>query len=388
MFRQHRQQVSVVVLQRQQRQLPVLVQGRRPLAGAVAGMAVAGQGRGVQLVARQPTQGCVLQPLGCGGGAEVPQVGAEQAVARQAQGQGPFAVGTEGQGTGRCRWCRQGQGGQAAAQPQHQRPLGRPAHHAVVTGVDDRQAVAEHRIGQLGQDGSIAEGIPGDRLTAAIGAGGHQHPTALLEQQLLQTTGGPHHPQPGAGARHGCIDGGRAATAQQQDRRHLGLPQLLFGGLGVAMPGHPGRARQQGQGLIGAALSRPDPRHRLVILRPCQQLKAPHRLHGHHGSAVEGRGRRRDRLSVAVLLAVPVQPWPALGATDGLGMEAAVGRIAVFPPAAAAGGKGGQAGVVALKRELLQQAVAGPAVGAADERVAVAVVVGIGELGQAGPADG
>ena len=243
-FRQHRQQVSVVVLQRQQRQLPVLVQGRRPLAGAVAGMAVAGQGRGVQLVARQPGQGRLLQSLGCGGGAEIPQVGAEQAVARQAQGQGPFAVGTEGQGTGRCRWCRQGQGGQAAAQPQHQRPLGRPAHHAVVTGVDDRQAVAEHRIGQLGQDGSIAEGIPGDRLTAAIGAGGHQHPTALLEQQLLQTTRGAHHPQPGAGARHGWIDGDCAATAHQQDRCHRGVPQLLFGGLGVAMPRHPGGARQ------------------------------------------------------------------------------------------------------------------------------------------------
>ena len=125
-----------------------------------------------------------------------------------------------------------------------------------------------------------------------------------------------------------------------------------------------------------------------MILRPCQQLKAPHRLHSHHGAAVEGRGRRRDRLGVGVRLAVPVQPWPALGATDGLGMEAAVGRVAVVAPAAAAGGKGGQAGVAAFKGELLQQAVAGAAVGAADERVAVAAVVGVGELGQAGSADG
>ncbi len=81
------------------------------------------------------------------------------------------------------------------------------------------------------------------------------------------------------------------------------------------------------------------------------------------------------------------QARPALRAGDGLGMEAAAGRVLVFRPAGGAHGKVGHGGVRAVVGDGGDDGVARPAVGAVDERIAVAAVGGVEELAQTIGAD-
>ncbi len=81
-------------------------------------------------------------------------------------------------------------------------------------------------------------------------------------------------------------------------------------------------------------------------------------------------------------------PRTALGARDGLGMEAAVGRIVVFLRAGVAERERAHGGVRTVIGELHRDREPGPAVGAVDEGVAGAAVRRIGHLGHAVVADG
>ena len=69
-------------------------------------------------------------------------------------------------------------------------------------------------------------------------------------------------------------------------------------------------------------------------------------------------------------------------------MKAAVLGIGVFRSAGGARREGGEAGVVPLKRQRLQEAVARSALGATDEGIAEASVARIQKLGEACPTEG
>ena len=79
---------------------------------------------------------------------------------------------------------------------------------------------------------------------------------------------------------------------------------------------------------------------------------------------------------------------PAGGAAQGLGVEAAICRIVVVALAGRTQRKGRQAGVDPLEGQLVEHAVAGAAIGATDQGVAVAPVGGVAQFGEAGQADG
>ena len=388
-LRHHRQQVGVVVLQPAQWQLFGLGQRCCQLGRRIARVLIAADGAGCEAMAATPLLQGVVQVLLPGAAAQVAEIRAEQPPARQAQGQVAFHLGTEGEGLA-ARGPRQRAGREPTPQPQHQGSLAGHPHNAVVDAVHDPQPMAQHPIGQLAEQGGIGAGLHAQRLTGAVGAGGHHHPAHGLQQQLVQAAGGSHHPQPGAARRHGLRHRSPAlpAAAQQHDRCCRPAEDRRFLGAQLAVLVDPGAAGHQGQGFIRAPLAAAQARHGRGIAGIHQQLEAPQPLQGHDLAVLQGGDGGADAGRGGPAVALPAQLGAAAGAADGLGVETAIAGIGVLALTAGAEGKVRQAGVVALERQLLHHAVAGAAMGAADQRVAIAAVVGVVQLGQAVRADG
>ena len=118
-----------------------------------------------------------------------------------------------------------------------------------------------------------------------------------------------------------------------------------------------------------------------------EQVEAADALDRQRPAAVElraGEGEQLVRLAVEAL-PVALQPHrrPAVRAGHRLGVEAAVQRVGVLGGAARAHRKARHRRVRPVVGQVRDDRVARPAVGARDERVVVAAVVGVVQLGQA-----
>ena len=78
----------------------------------------------------------------------------------------------------------------------------RHAHHRVVAGPRDRAVVHQEDVGDLIQPLAGLIVVDGDRLVAAIAAGGDDREGTLGHQQMVQRRIGKHHAQVGRGLRH------------------------------------------------------------------------------------------------------------------------------------------------------------------------------------------
>ncbi len=113
-------------------------------------------------------------------------------------------------------------------------------------------------------------------------------------------------------------------------------------------------------------------------------------------TATTAPSRSSDRASASASSAYDVratgrdqaQRGSAVGAADGLRVEAAVGRVGVLGRARLAHREAGHRGRRSVVREPGGDRVARPAVGAGDERVPVAAVDRVAQVGQAVVADG
>ena len=144
----------------------------------------------------------------------------------------------------------------------------------------------------------------------------------------------------------------------------------------MAVGADPGPGCHQGQGFGGTALTPAQFGDGRSIAGIHQQLEAPHALHGNDLSTPYRRRGCGDACPIALFdlvgllygigLAAPLELGPAGGAAEGLGVEAAIGGILVIGLAGPTQGKGRQAGVDPLEGQLVEHAVAGPAIGATD----------------------
>ena len=193
---------------------------------------------------------------------------------------------------------------------------------------------------------------------------------------------GQHHPEVGRGGCHGFRHRRLGPPARDHDRPLVALEQPLVGGRELhQFPRGLQRGRHQGEGPVLPVLARAQRRHGRLQVRPAGQVVAAEALDGHDRSGAQRFHRGRERLAAQPI--PEAQTRPALGAGVRLGVKAPVGRILVLGAAALAHRERGHRGERPVVWNVPHDREARAAVGAVDERVAVAAVGGVEELQQA-----
>lgn len=145
-------------------------------------------------------------------------------------------------------------------------------------------------------------------------------------------------------------------------------------------------ADHEGEGLIAAGLALAETVDGGVVKGMAGEVEATEAADGADlalGEALEGEGERVTRGG-----GMELELGTALGAGDGLGVEASVGGVVVLGLAGGAEGEGGEGGGGAIVGELVDDGVAGAAVGAVEEGVVEAAVGGGEEFVAASGAEG
>ena len=177
-------------------------------------------------------------------------------------------------------------------------------------------------------------------------------------------------PQPGE-QHDGASRGRQGRVLRAADSRQPG------GGVNVT--------HHDGERLRRAALAVPQLGHGRRITRVAHQLVAAEPLQRDDPAPGDGLDRRTQRFLAAQF--VPRQARTADGAGHGFGVEAPVAGVGVLGRAVGAEREAPHRRTDPVVRKVLDDGGARPAVGAVDERVAVAPVAGVAHLAQAGVAD-
>ena len=184
---------------------------------------------------------------------------------------------------------------------------------------------------------------------------------------------------------------------QQHHRRRGAKQQTLLdrGDAGVTandhqIPGH------EGEGFAIAALALAQGGDGLGVGRIAGEMKAADALDGQNSALAQEpagggddvhrvQGRGGDRLAPGIL---QPSPGPADRTGDGLGMEAPVRRVFVFPTAVRAEGKCRHAGIGPVVRDSANDAQTRTAMSAVAEGITKATVGRVRDLGGTGGASG
>ena len=250
--------------------------------------------------------------------------------------------------------------------------------------------MGQPRVREAGEPDQRLRVVTDQGLAGEVARGHHQEGGRTLErvvgeQQLVERGVGQEHAEVRVPRRHRGRHAGAGQAGHQQDRpavtRQDGLLGRGDGGHGV---GHVQVASHHGERLAAAQLAATQFRDRHLVSGVAGQVVATQPFDGDDPSGSQQRAGGAHCITTdAVLCAGGVQPQrrPAVGAGDGLRVEAAVGRVVVLCPAGVAHGERRHRGGRAVVRKPCDDRVAGPAVGAADERVTVAAVRRVVQLG-------
>jgi hypothetical protein len=149
--------------------------------------------------------------------------------------------------------------------------------------------------------------------------------------------------------------------------------------------------RQHGQGLVGPTLAFPQTAHGCLVASVAQQMIAAHAFRRDDGPGAQGgHASGQGRLVAAdIVLAGPAenQARAADGASQRLGVIAAIQGVFVLRAALGTERKAGHGGIRPVIGQGVDDRVTRPALGAVDERIAVAAFGGVLQLGQAIVAD-
>jgi hypothetical protein len=232
--------------------------------------------------------------------------------------------------------------------------------------VDGRVGEHEAQLGQAGRH-SGGDGRACWRL---------RRPGRGPTPALLRRRGAPN-PRPGRACPWPA--GGEDDGAPQRGEGRLGLRAEVAQGPGLVHGGDHDR-----EGLVVPGLAPAQFGHRRLVGRVAGQVVAPEPLDGQDPPVPEvGRRGHEGVLPLGPHLArrgLQRDVRPAHRAGVGLGVEAAVGRVLVLPPAVGTHGEGGHGGGRPVVGDGPDDRVAGPAVRAVDERVAEPAVGGVVEL--------
>jgi hypothetical protein len=343
---------------------------------------------------------------------QVSDVGAQEDLAADAEGDGVLEVPAHGQQGGQRPAQEDGQRREAASPTEDAGLPPHPDHHAVVGVAGDGAVVDQKSVGDAGQP---LEGLPlvgADGLVGQVAAGGHHGEVQLPQQQMVQRRVGEHHPQVGvpgghvrghrgsgpAGEQH---DGGLRPGEQRLDlRRGLAHRANL-----IEVPGH------QGEGLVAAGLAGSQPRDGLLVPRVDHEVESPQPFDGHDlARAQSGRcpAQRRvppgdpavfPHLKGEVRVVLPIRIGGGLPRVEregraaartrvGLGVEPAVQRVLILRLAVRAHAEPAHGGVRPVVGQGLHDGPARSAIGAVGERIAIAAIGGVQDLGEAARACG
>ncbi|OPZ61005.1 MAG: hypothetical protein BWY87_00100 [Deltaproteobacteria bacterium ADurb.Bin510] len=279
----------------------------------------------------------------------------------------------------------------AAAAPDQARPAGHDACQRVVAAHHDRPVVQQEALGDAAQAFLGLAVFDADRLVGQVAAG-HDQRAAVGHQQMLDGVIGQHQADLVQLGRHRGRNGRVGPEAAQHDRplgrtQELGFSRTdvgdLAGGLEV---GH-----HHGQGLGLALLALAQELDGLVVVGRDRQVKAADALDGQDTAGHELHHGQRQGVVIVERHAAQVaqlKPGAADRAGVGLGVEAPVGRVGVFAGAVVAELETSHRGARAVVGQVGHDRQARAAVGAVDEGVAVAPVLGIEEFAQAVGAGG
>ena len=166
----------------------------------------------------------------------------------------------------------------------------------------------------------------------------------------------------------------RAVGPQKHDRRGGGPKQLLLGRRDLAEGAdHPDRSHQHRERLLVAALAGAQALDRAFVARVDQKLESTHAFERQNFTARQHLrrllNRSRERRSA---------DWAGVR----LSVESSIRRVAIFPPAILAEREARHGRVGTVVRNLLDDRVPRPAVGAIDKRIKIPAVGRIEQLAQ------
>ena len=266
-------------------------------------------------------------------------------------------------------------------------------HDAVVGARLDRAVVHEEEIGDRAQARAGIGIVEGDRLVGHVATGHHQRRAGITEQQVVQGGVGEHHAELRSTGRH--RSGHRKTEAVRpaggEHDRPLGRgEQVPFG---VAQRHQALRFGDAGdhqrERLVLAVLARAQRGHHRLVVGAAREVIPADALDGEN-RAVAQRGRGRGHRVIAAPgrrhLAVARHQRHARTARRtgvGLGVKAPVPGVLVLRAAGGAHGKARHSGERPVIGDSAHDREAGAAVGAVDERIAVAPVRGVPQLAPA-----
>lgn len=232
-----------------------------------------------------------------------------------------------------------------------------------------------------------------DRRTTLVSRGHHQGQCAQpVEYLMVHRRVGQHHPEIGQSRRHRVThhpvdprqQHDRRGGRRQHRRRRIRNRHDRAGGVEVG--GH------HRKGFGGPVLPDSQAIDDVGVVGTAGEVEAADTFDRDHPPGQQCRARRADRIpglvggqecrDPGIRRARPRQPWPAVGAGDGLCVVAPVGRVGVLGGAGLAHREAGHRRGRSVVRQVGDDGVTGAAVGAGDERVAVAPVSRVAHLAQ------
>ncbi len=252
----------------------------------------------------------------------------------------------------------------------------------------NRAVVHQKHVGDAGEPTQSVELIDADGFVRQVAAGGDDGKVQLMHQQVVQGSVRKHHAQIRIAGRDGWGNIVRLATPQQHNGRLGRAQHPLFRRTDLAVCLHRlQRGIHQRKGLLLTPFALAQSAHSRFVSRIYDQVESAQSLHCRNTSLANGS---RDLPQCFIVLCkhvarvVPqLQMRPALRASVGLSMEAAVQRVFVFLTAPRTHCERLHGSVRAVVWQCLDNAVARSAVGAIGKRVAVTPVVGVKHLAKA-----
>ena len=271
----------------------------------------------------------------------------------------------------------------AAGAAQHERP----AHDRVVRAGLDRPVVDEEAVRDPGQPLQRILVAVRDRLVGHVAARQHERHAGVAEQEVVQRRVRQHHAEVGVRGRDRLgdrrpgpppCDHDRAVAARQS--LHLGRREVDERAGAVQVERH------QRERPVLAPLARAQRGDRDRVPGAAREVVAAEPLDRDDRAVEQRRRGGRDRIAGGERAAAGVEQRRMRAAGRAgvrLGVEAAVERVVVLRPAGCAHREAGHRRARAVVGDSAHDREPRAAVGAVDERVAVAAVAGVAQLVQA-----
>ena len=271
--------------------------------------------------------------------------------------------------------------GETARAAQRARSTADEAHDRIVDAVGDPAAMNERAVGDPGELLARLRVVDNRRLMRDVGAGHHQRPVHVLQQQSMQRRGRQHETERAEPGRNRARQSLRTVSVEQNDRPldrgELALLRCADRAIAADDIEVAGHERER---LGFPPLALPQPLHCIGIFSVAGEVIASDTLDRHDSAAGNECGGERDGVEAAVICRrrrrqrKQGRRRPAMRAGDRFGMKAAIVRIVILGAAVWAERESCHRRIRPVIGNCRDDAQPRAAMGAACERVAVMTI--------------